>query len=354
MELQYIIQVVILELICVGILLFNRQAIFENRNKNNSNYFLLWLFLTCFCTWFAVGADYTSYQEALHFSTHVEPFYVSLYNIVGGNYILWRMIVWGIANIFTVLTIKRMGDDVNLFTILFILLPLLGFYYVTRNVLGLSILFYALAYFDYKNIWSWIFVAAAIVFTPEFHNSMMLYSIILMAVLLVPFNRYTLLASFILFPIVQPIVLNLSESVLLELENENMAEMGMNYIEAEHEQLKYTGMGLLDRILQIVPMSLIMIYSIWRYVVCREDDITDKARRFLFMAYILIYISILYLGQGSVYLSTRFWDTAYIPVAFFLSNTLYNHRTKFVVRLFFILALLHFAMDLLSSLREVQ
>ena len=174
MELQYIIQVVILELICAGILLFNRQAIFENRNKNNSNYFLLWLFLTCFCTWFAVGADYTSYQEALHFSTHVEPFYVSLYNIVGGNYILWRMIVWGIANIFTVLTIKRMGDDVNLFTILFILLPLLGFYYVTRNVLGLSILFYALAYFDYKNIWSWLFVAAAIVFTPEFHNSMML------------------------------------------------------------------------------------------------------------------------------------------------------------------------------------
>ena len=230
---------------------------------------------------------------------------------------------------------------------------LIGFYFITRNVLGLSILFYALVSFNYKKIWSWIGAAIALVVTPIFHDSMMMYGAIFLAVLFIPFNRYTLLISFVLFPLLRPIVLTLSEDVLLAVDSEELADTGFNYIAAENEQLEYTTVGLLDQILQILPMSLIMIYAIYRYVIRRSEELSVIGRRFLFMTYVLIYISCLYMGQASVYLSIRFWDTAYIPAAFFISSSMLGHRTKFVVRLFFVIALLHYAMYVLTPLRKL-
>lgn len=343
------IQVILLEVLCLIFLLFYRKDFFKNTIRKKNNYFLLWLFVTAFCTWFSWGHDYYNYQDILANQAHVEPVFLNLYSFVGCNYIYWRFIVWGLSSFFVVLTFKKLETTNGLATILFIMLPLLQFYCVTRNSLSLSILFYALSCVDYRSFKGWIYIFLLLALSFNLHQSMPLYIFLFFFVCIIPFNKTTIIISLILFPLLKGGILLLSERFISLFATEAFEETGFSYIEADNEMM-YTTFGWLHKSFDMFPIILILTYSIRELIF--KSHIKEKIHieKFLFFSYTLIYMSFLFWGEGSKHLQTRFWDAAYLPLCFFLSHFLYSRRSNVCVKIFFILLLMSFVWRILYNI----
>lgn len=335
------IQVILLEILCLFVFIICRNDFFKNTNKKSNKYFFIWLFITCFCTWFSWGHDYYNYQDLLISQAHVEPIFIDLYSLVDNNYLLWRFVVWGMSSIFVVLTFKKMETTTGLASILFILLPLMQFYCVTRNSLSLSILFYALSCVNYRTVKGWIYSIILLALAYNLHQSMPLYLFLFVFVCFVPFNRITIIVSIILFPIIKGGIILISESFITAVATESFEETGFSYIESENEMM-YTTFGWIHQIFQMLPVLLILFYSLRETIFKQNAEDSNDVMKFLFFAYVLIYMSFLFWGEGSKHLQTRFWDAAYLPLCYFLSRFLYRRRTQIYVRIFYILMLASF------------
>ena len=343
------LQVILLEIFCLIVFIIYRQDFFKNIKKYNNSYFFLWIFITIFCTWFSWGHDYYNYKELLQYQTHVEQVYVTLFNLINQNYLLWRFIVWGLSSLFVIFTFRNLNTTVGLASILFILLPLLQFYCVTRNSLSLSILFYALSYIRFNSFKGWIIAISLLILAYNLHQSMPLYLCLFLFVCLIPFNKTTLIASLILFPFLKGGILMLSESFISMFSNDNFGETGISYIE-DNNEMAYTTFGWIHKIFSMAPIILILYYSVRESILKNNIKKNDYTNKYLFFAYILIYMSFLFWGEGSKHLQTRFLDAAYLPLCYFLSQFLSTRRAKPIVNIFFILSLASFLWRILYNI----
>ena len=250
---------------------------------------------------------------------------------------------------FVILTFKNINTTPGLATILFIMLPLLQFYCVTRNALSLSVLFYALSWLNYRTVKGWIFMILLLALSYNMHQSMPLYLFLFVFVCIVPFNRITLIISLILFPFVKSGILSLSETFISVFANDHFEETGLSYI-GEKNDMMYTTLGWIHQIFQMCPVILIMAYSIRENVFKKDTAENNGDNKYLFFAYILIYMSFLFWGEASKHLRTRFWDASYLPLCYFLSQFLCLKRKNLVVRLFFSLLLISFLWRLLYNI----
>lgn len=98
---------------------------------------------------YVIERDYWSYMQVSmgfypnRLGNHYEPLYQWLSNLIT-NYTLWRALIWGIASALMMLTIRRANVSVTS-TLLFVTLLYLSSFGAFRNVLGFSVLYYALA-----------------------------------------------------------------------------------------------------------------------------------------------------------------------------------------------------------------
>lgn len=332
---------------CVAYLLYDRKTLFHNRPKRGNGYFVLWLFTTVFCTYFAWGWDYLLYQKLLiSGNDHIEPVYHWLYTAVNKNYLVWRCVVWGLSSLFLVLTLKRLKCDIRLASALFILLPLIQIYYVTRNTLGLSILLYALSFLDGKKknlpiAAAWLFVSSF------FHTSMPLYIALVILVFAIPVNKLTFIISIAAFPILRGAIIILSEMFLANSDNAEFASRGSYYASSDNE-MQYTLVGWIHLAIQMTPILYIMFCGVMSAI--KRKGLSILENRFLIYAYILIYLSFLFWGEASKHLQTRFWDASYQPLAFFLAMYLFPRRETKPVKFFIVMELLVFAYRLMYNI----
>lgn len=339
--------VITLEIFCIGYIWFDRKSLFYDKPKYLKGYILLWAFSTLFCVFYAFGWDYLLYQKLLSSrSDHLEPFYQWLYKFVGKDYVAWRFAVWGLSSIFMVLTFRNLKCDMRLASALFIILPLVQVYYVTRNTLGLSILFYALSLLNGQKrnfipaiIWLYI--------CTFFHTSMPMYVGVLALVLIIPINKISFYVSIAAFPVLKGVVLLVSNHILQGADNADFAARGVSYVDSDNE-MQYTTIGWIHLAIQMLPVLYIMFQGIRSAL--KKRGLSLMENRFLVYSYILIYMSFLFWGEASKHLQTRFWDASFMPLAFFLAMYLFPRRNTKAVRVFIVWELFVFAWRLLYNI----
>lgn len=158
------------------------------------------------------GLEYMRTQQqylnfiTLNMDTLELPYYY-IAELVNYNYILWRIIVWGLTLFFIYRTMLHLELNKNTFILFFIVIALLNISYA-RVSLAMAIAFYGYAFtvkpYHFHNIpsiFSYIFGISLIVISLFFHKSAF-FLIFIFSLSLVKLNKYTLISIIILFPIV--------------------------------------------------------------------------------------------------------------------------------------------------------
>lgn len=333
-------QLLLIEAICLIYVLSRRKFLLCNKEESSTKKsFKPFLSLTLFCVFFDSGWDYFSYGDTHRwvFSNGrlIEDVCIWLMLYVR-SYLLWRFVVWGIASFFIVKTANYINASPKLFYPLFIMLPLLQVFCVTRNSMGHAVLFFAIAliaYGNHKKIYKAIFAFLLTIASYYMHKSMPLYFAIAVAAFLVPLNRKIIIASLVAFPFLYIGVSHYAELFLgMRGLSENMISAGNSYLDRDSE-LSLSTVGVITRAIEMFPILLIIVYSVWN-TIFHKYQLSYCMKVYLLYTYILIYASFLFLGQSSDFLHTRFWNAAQIPLALFLGVYLIDKRNHLIPKIF--------------------
>lgn len=146
-QLWHILLFLFFYLICF----FSNRKYIDNSYKSNQSWsnFILF-FSVVFLSIVALNrgdfyhyADAVQNQKSFHESS-MEVFFDNLATFVGGNYLLWRLVVWGGALLLMLLTIKRLGIEKNFAFFVFFILYINIFNY-SRASLAMSVYFLGLS-----------------------------------------------------------------------------------------------------------------------------------------------------------------------------------------------------------------
>lgn len=322
-DLNYIIP---LEILTSVVLCLSIKKYFNN--QRGISYFLFWLIISLFCTFYCWGYDYNSYIARFEYVTpstvsdYLEPFYSWLIINVTHSYLSWRFVVWGLATFLVTLTFKRLNVDKNVAFFLFIAIPLYQTFFILRQSLafavilfGLSILYVPLSKRKYLNFCLAFGVICGSYF---FHKSMPLYIALSMAVLIVPFTKRNILISVLLFPVLHYLISRYSAALLgFNFFTEQAIDAGNMYLESDYSQ-NLTTLGWIQTIIQRLPIFLILYYA---YFKMDQDSI--KYKGYLSFCFACVYISMLLYNQPfSGHLSLRFWASALLPIVIFVSGNI--------------------------------
>lgn len=341
-------QLLLIESICLIYVLTRRKYLLYNISEPTTKFFFKpFLFLTLFCVFYNSGWDYFSYGDTHKFifsnGRAIEDFCIWLMLYVR-KYLLWRFIVWGIAIFFIVKTVNYINASPKLFYPLFVMLPLVQVFYVTRNSMGHAVLFFAIALMTYGSYRKLIKISCAvllIVASYYMHKSMPLYFFIALAALVIPLNKKIIMASIVAFPFLYVGILHYSELFLgLHGFSDNMINAGNSYLSRDNE-MSLTIVGKITRAIEMFPILLILAYSIWN-TISHKYTLSYCMKVFLLYTYILIYASFLFLGQASDFLHPRFWNAAQIPLSLFLGVYLIDKRNQKIPRVFMIALFISF------------
>ena len=333
-------QLILIEAICLIYVLSRRKYLLRNeKDPSTKKSFKPILLLTLFCVFFDSGWDYFSYGDTHKwvFSNGrlIEDVCIWLMLYVR-SYLLWRFVVWGIASFFIVKTVNYINASPKLFYPLFVMLPLLQVFCVTRNSMGHAVLFFAIALITYGNYKKSLKVIFAIILTIAsyyMHKSMPLYFAIAMVAFVVPLNRKIIISSFVAFPFLYIGVSHYAEMFLgMQGLSENMVAAGNSYLDRDSE-LSLSTVGVITRTMEMFPILLILAYSVWN-TIYHKYQLSYCMKVYLLYTYILIYASFLFLGQSSDFLHTRFWNAAQIPMSLFLGLYLIDKRNHKITKIF--------------------
>lgn len=237
----------------------------------------------------------------------VEDFYFWLVQVLPKSYLLWRFAVWGSASLLIVMTARRLEINSEMFgfmVALFFLTQFSG----TRVSLGFSLMIFCAVAFiqsvDNRKILMTMFSVLGMWGSLYLHKSMFVFVLLLVFALLLPINKKTIKISLILFPFFYVIALVFSQYLLdLGIFNEQQAGFMNRYMGRESGELNATGLAV--KFFEKISIILFM-YLIAKRLLSDKDK-PSKALYFLFKyAYLMMYISFLFLGQKtSIWISMR-------------------------------------------------
>lgn len=193
----------------------------KGRIDKNTLIFLFILFFA-FSLFTFFGGDNARYEEFVtegykYYGQGVlddhEPLYVELSKIADGNFILWKILVYGLALIATYYTIKRLNCNTYTTYLSFILFALLS-YGATRAVLAYSVFLLGVTMFasekKIQKCFGIIISGASI----TAHSSMIL-PLVLLPLSLVPLTKKKVIVILLSFPI-SVVAFNQLSSMLFE------------------------------------------------------------------------------------------------------------------------------------------
>lgn len=203
--------------------------------------------ITCF-----INGDFYNYQEMVHdydFSiyatNHAEPVYGYIIRFIDRNYLLFRIIVWGGGMFILTKTISCLGlDD---YKVMYYLMTsyILTFSYA-RATLAFSIYFLGLALVCKpikKTLVSRLIGLVLIAASYFFHHSMII-AIVITPILILPFDRITIILGVFLIPVIFSLFSNVFNSVLSSgefLDNEELVDQIAYYAERTTEAINWKG-----------------------------------------------------------------------------------------------------------------
>lgn len=297
-----------------------------------------------FCTIGCTGGDFLhnfkiyDMNVASNEPIHYEHYYYYLTQILPHNYYIWRFFVWGIAYIIVCFLIRRLDTDADIAYIIFILF-LLNHFPNLRQSLGVVILILGLFVLTRISSSSTpvLMLCASlglIAFSTIFHSTMYAF----MAIALLCFvpgikNKYTIIVAICIFPYLYNSIHDTSSLITQYIfsHNADALEKATSYLNSDY-RVTSNVFGWIKIIINRSPFYILLAISTWR-IFFRGEQVSYLEKHLLMFSLVLVYISVLFWGNDvSAYLSTRFWDNAIYPLAFFSMIYIRNHWEERIIR----------------------
>lgn len=333
-----------------------RKAIYGSYSYSDKGYYYLWVILTLFSVFYIpIGGDSESTLgifENYHANGteyHLEEMYFRLMDILPNNYYLWRLVIWGTASFFTVLTVKKLHIDSGLASVAMVCVCLIPIFYYVRNILGLSILFYLVVRIyefkkqDKKSIVRECLVCVPLLVLSYFaHSSMPLYYAICLAAFFVPLGWTTYLALGVIFIAIsffpdQIVSLLLASGLFMDYAYDASSKV----FEADQGFL-LNSFGQFLRTFWLFPYGALIVYGL---IVLRGKDFHDEyaaiTKVFLVISTLLFFGSFALSGTIVYSLYYRLLNSSFFSLAFFVMLFLRNRRTGLISKVFMTLILIY-------------
>ncbi len=305
-----------LGLICFVIylwMLFRYRKAYFGTMSDSRNYGFILFLIVLFSTFNFV--QYDTYHYAWSYDVMikennprgVEVFYFWLVQVLPKSYLLWRFVIWGSAAVLIVLTAKRLNLNSE---VLGFMIPLffLTHFSGTRDSLGFSLMIFSAVLFvqslEKKKALTIALGIIGVWASFYLHKSMFVFIGFLVLAFFLPMNKKTIIISLILFPILYTLASSLSGRIMsFEMFNKQQEEFMQRYMEQKANSLN--SVGLITKVFEKGSLVLFIMLVVKRMFY--DKIVSTKAHLFVFKyAYLMIYISFLFLGQDtSVWVSSR-------------------------------------------------
>ena len=175
---------------------------------NQSGYLVLGILIVFYAVFEFTGGDFYNYKilydDFLMYGTtsHLEPIYEYLIKLSNRNYYLWRLMVWTISTCVCIILMKKLRVDAHYFALSFLLIAF--FHFVgARQSIGLMLLYLGLLLMlngSKGRRFNIILGLACLLTSTIFHKIMIVY-IIITLISLIPFRKWGIIMSLLLFPL---------------------------------------------------------------------------------------------------------------------------------------------------------
>jgi hypothetical protein len=227
-----------------------------------------------------------------------EPFYYWLTMHLPHSFLLWRFAIWGTACLLMIQSAKKLDLNSN---VMCFMAPLLFFTQltVTRGAIGLALMVFCAILFVQsleKKKFLLVLVAILGIFASGFlHKSMIIFIGILVVSYFIPLNKRTFIVSLILFPFLYAASLQIFQNFsFFEQLNEDQAQLITHYQSTEKTEMNIN--GIIQTIFEKTVIVLLLFNMAKKYLYNKIES--TKAQLYLFkFAYIMVYVSFLFLGQ---------------------------------------------------------
>lgn len=260
--------------------------------------------------------------------THMEPIYNYLAFFVGGNYMLWRFIVFGSSFVFVFYFAKKLGYNYYYFLFFFTILCLSSFL-VGRMYWGLALFFGAIALFRENKKWWALVLCICAAFA---HKSLYILPALIPFAFL-RFNKKFILVSVVIFFLLSFLLTRLfGDLSVLSYFFADLDKSIMTYTESDITGSVF-GYSIGERIVYVSKfIAGCLIYLSFVYIVIiKKTEIPAYIHSFL----ILMTISLLlaaalnsgHFGDGTIVY--RYIEVIYYPAIFLFC---YESRQKIISR----------------------
>ena len=290
---------------------------------------LLLLGCVVFCIYNKTEGDYFHYKEYINeinaSRIKVNSFeipYMWIISIIGNNYFLFRLLVWGVALLIYVQILKLTRLYNNISISIFILYVLLSVAY-TRASLALSMCFWGISYscINYENRrYLRLFVGITLLFLSIlFHKSLFVPVFIAIVLIFIQLNKTRILFMLFILPFSVVLLSELLPEILLVQIDLSQLKRGIYYLSIEREPL---GISMIIPLILSFPSIIFPVFVIGKTIYSNQQStIPCYVRKFYDISIVLILLSfgLLFIDTGGRYLYLRIKEMSYIPFSIVLS-----------------------------------
>lgn len=174
--------------------------------KRQKNVLFLWVLIVLFCIFSYFAGDWFHYRLILPYldMSFSEPVYYYFAELSGRNYLVFRLLVWGLATFFVCVACMRLNLNGSLAAFVFIWFFLPTFCYA-RASLAMASYFCGLSFFTGKSHRRLplidICLGLLLIVSSYFFHRSFLPIIVATPLVFVKFNRWTIVLLLLLFPV---------------------------------------------------------------------------------------------------------------------------------------------------------
>ncbi len=302
--------------------------------KSKSRSIWPWFMMLVVCLTYYFDTDYFSYkydfENGLLIVGSKEPLYIYLAELSGWNYVIWRIIVWGLALMLYYCTSKRLKLNTNI-TIYVLVFFFVGLFAYGRVNLAMATYFFGFSFFakpmENKKILSYI-IACCIIPLSFFAHRSFLPVVLLTPVMLFQMTKRRFIFIICLIPIVV-VAINYVFSSFLSSEIQMDESFQSFQASAERTAGMDSGTGRNWKAMLVYQTRLIsfyvpFVYLSWKFFFSRQKYIVgDYILKYFtsIMIIVVLAISILYglnVGNSEV-TGMRYLFMSGIPICLLLS-----------------------------------
>lgn len=341
----------------------NRDLLYHPKDKRKAKGRSVILYI---CTIILTIAAYTRgdffhYAEVVQTGNnieHMESIYIWLTKVVHGNYLLWRLMVFGGALLLYQQIIKRFGLESRLSTFVFLICFILVFNYA-RASLAFAVYFYGLSYLikpSRNRILGYVFGIVILTCSQFFHNSAIVL-IVLTPIILTPLNKWPMILMVVVVALLY--VNKIYDSILeymWSIEGEETANVFLYY--QQNEAIKFQGglsgsfMNLLEYGLFYAPFFIItkdlffnhikadsvsiILYKVLFGIIliatvfALSSTTTVYFYRVLYMGLIPLCVELVYMFEKEFLSKTHLRFCVYFGLTYCVYSTLYGIYLKLI------------------------